>query len=80
MEELATNHVTSVVKMVDLNSVDQGNITQATPTYSVDAQFNYVSQDYDDLQANIPEHNLNSFLDECTKDEILNFKKARTLD
>ena len=28
----ATNHITSIVKMVDLNSVDQGNITQATPT------------------------------------------------
>jgi len=73
----ATNHVTSVAKMVDLNSIDQGNITQATPTYSIDAQFNYVSQDYDNLQANIPEHNLNSFMDECTKDEILNFKKRK---
>ena len=72
-----SNHVTSVVKMVDLNSIDQGNITQATPTYSIDAQFNYVSQDYDDLQVSIPEHNLNSFLDECTQDEILNFKKRK---
>lgn len=73
----ATNHITSIVKMVDLNSIEQGNITQATPTYSIDAQFNYISQDYDNLQANIPEHNLNSFLDECTKDEILNFKKRK---
>lgn len=71
------NHVTSVLKMIDLNDEDQGNITQATPTFSIDAVFNYISQDYDNLQTTIPEHNLNSFLDECTKDEILNFKKRK---
>ena len=71
------NHVTSIMKMIDLNEEDQKNITQATPTFSIDCKFNYISQDYDNLQANIPEHNLNSFLDECTKDEILNFKKRK---
>ena len=72
------NHVTSIMKMVDLNEEDQKNLTQATPTFSIDAKFNYISQDYDNLQLTIPEHNLNSFLDECTKDEILNFKKRKT--
>jgi len=72
------NHVTSVIKMIDLNQEDQKNITQATPTFSIDAKFNYISQDYDNLQANIPEHNLNSFMDECTKDEVLNFKKRKS--
>jgi hypothetical protein len=71
------DHSVSVVKMLDLNEEDQANITQATPTYSVDVQFNYVSQDYDNLQVSIPEHNLNSFLDECTKNEVLNFKKLK---
>ena len=74
---VSTNHVTSIIKMVDLNSIDQGNISESTPTFSIDAQFNYVSQDYDNLQVDIPEHNLNSFLDECTKDEILNFKNRK---
>jgi len=72
-----SNHVTSITNLIDLNENDSANITQATPTFSVDAQFNYISQDYDNLQVNIPEHNLNSFLDECTKDEILNFKKRK---
>jgi hypothetical protein len=71
------NHVTSITKMIDLNTEDEKNITHSTPTFSIDAKFNYISQDYDNLQATIPEHNLNSFLDECTKDEILNFKKRK---
>lgn len=71
------NHVTSIVKMIDLNDEDEGNISHSTPTFSIDCKFNYISQDYDNLQANIPEHNLNSFIDECTKDEILNFKKRK---
>lgn len=74
---VVANHVTSIAKMIDLNQEDLGNITQATPSFSIDTQFNYVSQDYDNLQVNIPEHNLNAFFDECTKDEILNFKKLK---
>jgi hypothetical protein len=71
------NHVISIPTMVSLDNEDEKNITQATPTYSIDAKFNYISQDYDDLQVSIDEWNLNSFLDECSKDEILNFKKRK---
>ena len=72
-----SNHVSSIAKLANLNDSDLGNITPATPTYSIDSHFNYVSKDYDALQRNIPEHNLNSFFDDCTKDEILNFKKLK---
>ena len=71
------NHVTSITKMYNLHDDDLGNINQSTPSYSIDAVFNYISEDYDTVQSNIPEHNLNSFLDECTKDEILNFKRLK---
>lgn len=71
------NHVSSITKMYDLRD-DLGNINQSTPTYSIESVFNYVSDDYDLLQSNIPEHNLNSFLDECTKDEVLNFKRLKS--
>lgn len=71
------NHVISIPTMVSLNDEDEKNITQSTPTYSIDAKFNYISQDYDNLQASIDEWNLNSFLDECSKDEILNFRKRK---
>ena len=71
------NHVSSITKMYDLRD-DLGNINQSTPTYSMESVFNYISDDYDVLQSNIPEHNLNSFLDECTKDEVLNFKRLKS--
>ena len=71
------NHVISIPTMVSLNDEDEKNINQSTPTYSIDAKFNYISQDYDNLQASIDEWNLNSFLDECSKDEILNFRKRK---
>lgn len=71
------NHSTSLYKMLDLNAEDQANITQANATYSADVKFNYISQDYDNIQISIPEHNLNSFLDECTKNEVLNFRKLK---
>jgi len=73
----SSNHVSSVVKLVNLNDSDLGNITPATPTYSIDSRFNYTSKDYDELQKNIAEHNLNAFFDDCTKDEVLNFKKLK---
>lgn len=72
------NHVCSTTKMYDLSSGNLDNIGQSTPVYSINAQFNYISDDYDALQSNIPEHNLNSFLDECTKDEVLNFKRLKS--
>ena len=71
------NHISSIPKMVDLNTSNMENITPATPTYSVNANFNYISEDYDVLQTSIPEHNLNCFFDECTKNEIINFKKLK---
>ena len=71
------NHVISIPTMVSLNDEDEKNITQSTPTYSIDAKFNYLSQDYDNIQASIDEWSLNSFLDQSSKDEILNFRKRK---
>lgn len=71
------NHTISIPSMIDLNNEDEKNITQANTTYSVDAKFNYLSQDYDNLQVSIDEWNLNSFMDECSKDEVLNFRKRK---
>jgi hypothetical protein len=71
------NHIISIPTMIDLNNEDEKNITQANTTYSVDAKFNYLSQDYDNLQVSIDEWNLNSFMDECSKDEIMNFRKRK---
>lgn len=74
---LNENHIISIPTMIDLNNEDEKNITQANTTYSVDAKFNYLSQDYDNLQVSIDEWNLNSFMDECSKDEIMNFRKRK---
>jgi len=72
------NHNLTIPKLIDLNEEEESNITKATPSFSIDSKFNYISQDYDNLQVNIPEHNLNAFMDDCTVDEILNFRKRET--
>jgi hypothetical protein len=71
------DYTTSIPELIDLNDTQDSNITLANPSYSVDVGFNYVSQDYDNLQSSIDEHNLNSFIDMTSKDEILNFRKRK---
>ena len=78
-----TNHQISIPKLLDINEINDLNITKATPSYSVDCNFNYVSQDYDNLQISVNEINLVSYLESTTKDDILNFRKkknAKVLD
>lgn len=72
-----SNHQTSIPKMVDVNEEDSGDVSLAASTFSIDSKFNYISRDYDNLQSSVDEWNLNSFLDNCSKDEILNFKKRK---
>ena len=43
----------------------------------MECNFNYVSQDYDNLQISVNELNLIPAIDSTTKDEILNFKNRR---
>lgn len=78
-----TNHQISIPKLQDINDIRDLNITKATPTYSVECNFNYVSQDYDNLQISVNEINLMPSIGSTTKDDILNFRKkknAKVLD
>lgn len=72
-----TNHQISIPKMLDINDINDLNITKATPSYSVECNFNYVSQDYDNLQISVNELNLTSMIGSTTKDDILNFRKKK---
>ena len=71
------DYTMSIPSLIDLNENQSLNLTKANPSYSIDVNFNYVSQDYDNLQLSIDEKNLNSAIDETTKDEVLNFKKRK---
>jgi hypothetical protein len=72
-----TNHQISIPKLLDINQINDLNITKATPSYSIECNFNYVSQDYDNLQISVNELNLIPAIDSTTKDEILNFRNRR---
>ena len=72
-----TDYTTSIQQLVDLNENDNKNITKANASFSIDVNFNYVSQDYDNLQLSIDEFNLNSFLDKPSRQDFLNFKNKK---
>jgi hypothetical protein len=73
-----TNHQVTIAKLLDINEINDQNITKATPSYSVECNFNYVSQDYDNLQISVNELNLMSAIGSTTKDDILNFRKKKS--
>jgi hypothetical protein len=72
-----SDYTMSIQNLIDLNNDDAKNITIANPSYSIDVNFNYISQDYDNLQLSIDEFNLNSFLDKTSRQDFLNFKKRK---
>lgn len=73
-----TNHQITIPKLLDINEINDQNITKATPSYSVECNFNYVSQDYDNLQISVNEINLMPVIGSTTKDDILNFRKKKS--
>jgi hypothetical protein len=78
-----TNHQISIPKLLDINQINNQNISKATPSYSMESAFNYVAQDYDNLQISVNELNLASPAGPTVKDDILNFRKkknAKVLD
>ena len=78
-----TNHQISIPKLQDINDINSLNIMKSTPSYSIECNFNYLSQDYDNLQISVNEINLIPMMGSTTKDDILNFRKkknAKVLD
>lgn len=71
------NYDTSMPILLDRGEVGDKNVSKATPSYSAESKFNYVSEDYDSFQISTGEINMLSFLDESSKEEFLNFKKLK---
>ena len=65
----------SIQDPVDLGSNDATTATRSNSSYSIEVNFNYVSQGYDDFQLSIDEVNLSSVIDNVRKDDFLGIKK-----
>lgn len=75
---IAKNHQVSIPLLED--SVDQKtlNTNKSSYSYSFSTVFNYVSQDYDELQTSVEETNLLSAIDRSAKKNFLGFKKMKS--
>lgn len=72
------NHNISLPEMVDLieNEPSKNSTSKAMASHSFETIFNYISEDYDRLQANVSEYNLYSPFNKATKQNFLNVAKS----
>ena len=73
-----TNHFFKMPQMVDLagTQTESYSESRSQASYSFETIFNYISEDYDNLQATVSETNLYAAIDNVSIDSFINIQKG----
>ena len=76
-----TNHFFKIPEMVDLGETQTENYSDSVSqaSYSFETIFNYISEDYDKLQAQVSEANLYAAIDNVTMDNFINIQNETSM-
>ena len=72
-----TNHFIKLPKLTDLvaNEPDKNSTSKSEASYSFETIFNYIAEDYDNLQVGVDEINLFASIDKVTKDDFIDVRR-----